>query len=345
MADTDIKITEILYDAPNSLPNDNDYEWVEISNTGPDDVSLNGWTLDDSISGGTTGIVPDLTLHADDVAILYNADISEADFLAAYGPVPPGTVLVPVTHWQPLNNGSGGDTVNLTSDDDVTISSIAYPDDAAPGESLRYDVNGNYIGAGTPNPGVVCFTRGTRIRTERGETPIEDLAVGDLVMTRDHGLQAIRWIGQREVGPAEMAANPDFCPVLIRKSAMGPGVPARDTRVSQAHRILLEDTLATLLFGQPKMLAAAKGLCNDRSIRVDSSATRVTYFHILFDRHEVITADGLASESFHPVAAGLDSLERAARRELLGLFPELASGDMPAAYPLLSLAEVALLAG
>lgn len=342
MPDTDIVITEIMYDPDNSLP-DNNYEWVEILNTGAGPVSLNGWTLDDSnTASGGVGTFPDVTLAAGEVAIFYNDNITEAEFIAAFNPAP-GTVLIPVAGWRPLNN-TGGDTVNLFNDQGTSIESVAYADDASPGQSLNYTQDGVYEGAGIPDPGIYCFTKGTEIQTRIGESKIETLKVGDMIATQEHGFQPIRWIGKRTIDAAEMQIRPEFRPVLIKQSAFGPEMPAKDTRLSQQHRICLKDWRAEVLFGQASVLCAAIDLTNDRSILVDHQAVSVEYYHILFDRHEIVFGDNLPSESFHPVADGLNALGEKTRLELSALFPHLVSQpEMPAAFAQVSSHEAAIL--
>lgn len=71
---------------------------------------------------------------------------------------------------------------------------------------------------------IQCFARGTRIETETGPVRVEDLAVGDRVLTRDDGYQQIRWIGSRHLDAATLAAKPKLRPILIGKGAMGDGV-------------------------------------------------------------------------------------------------------------------------
>jgi len=342
MADADIIVTEIMYDADNAVP-DNNYEWVEIANTGPDPVSLNGWTLDDVNTGNAgVGIIPNVTIGAGQIAIFYNANITEAEFIAQYSPTP-GTVLIPVTHWQPLNN-AGGDTVNLFNSGGTTIETVAYPDDAGPGQSLNYTETGVYEGAGVPDPGVVCFTAGSHIKTENGDIPIEALQAGDLVLTKDHSLQPLRWIGHRIVSPAEQIAIPNFRPVIIQKSAIADNVPCRNMRVSQQHRILIESHQAEALFGRAAVLCAAVSLDNDHSITIQKAPKRVEYIHLLFDQHEIVFVDRLASESFHPCPSGINKLSAKAQREIYALFPELKDGkSMALAYPALNAVEAAIL--
>ena len=165
---------------------------------------------------------------------------------------------------------------------------------------------------------VVCFARGTMIDTAEGEKPIEDLMVGDLVRTADHDYQPIRWIGSSKV-----AAVGHIAPILIKAGALG---NTRDLRVSPQHRMLLGGWQAQMLFGDDEVLVAAKHLVNDSTIlRMESG--EVEYYHMLFDTHEIVFAEGAPSESFHPGQMGWGALAEESRAEILELFPELATGD------------------
>jgi hypothetical protein len=168
------------------------------------------------------------------------------------------------------------------------------------------------------NTGVVCFVRGTRILTAEGETLIEDLMAGDLVRTMDHGYQPIRWIGSSVV-----EGKGRFAPIVIEADTLG---NARRLAVSPQHRMLLSGWQAELFFDEPEVLVAAKMLVNDTTIRAQEQA-EVEYFHILFDAHEIIFAEGAPSESFHPDHIGWGALADAARDEILALFPELEGLD------------------
>lgn len=83
-----------------------------------------------------------------------------------------------------------------------------------------------------PNPeinlgvGIVCFTRGTLIKTLDGEVPIERLSVGSRVLTVDSDYQKIRWIGSRALDAIDLAVNPKLKPILICADALGLGFPA-----------------------------------------------------------------------------------------------------------------------
>ncbi len=342
MAATDIKVTEILYDPLQKGSQDKLYEWVEIQNTGPDPVVLDGWTLDDERTTNTPiGYLPNITLQAGEIAILYNGNITEAEFLAANPGTVAGTVLIPITNWQQINNT--GDTVNLYDSLGTAVASVTYPADASAGQSLNYTASGVYEGPGTPDPGVVCFTAGSLIDTAHGPQRIETLQIGDRLRTLDHGLQTLRWIGRRVVSAAEQARNPALCPVRIEQGALGPCSPLRATRVSPQHRILVSSPATEALFAAPRMLCAAISLIGQPGIRQLPPAEAVEYIHILFDQHEVVFVDGQPSESFFPGQDGLEALSPLARAELFALFPALKSAAFPVAYPVMTKTEAALL--
>jgi Ca2+-binding RTX toxin-like protein len=166
----------------------------------------------------------------------------------------------------------------------------------------------------TANFSVICFARGTRIRTDRGERPIESLAAGCLVETLDHGLQPIRWIGSTRVPGVG-----DLAPIRIAAGALG---NTRDLVVSPQHRMMLSGWQMEMLFAEPEVLAPATALVNDTTIRREPGGV-VEYFHMLFDRHEIVFAEGAPAESFHPGEIGLDSMAEAVREEIFTLFPEL----------------------
>jgi len=161
---------------------------------------------------------------------------------------------------------------------------------------------------------IVCFTAGTLIDTQVGQVAIEQLCAGDMVKTLDHGMQAIRWIGSTTVDAIGKNA-----PIWIEKGTLG---NTRDLKVSPQHRILLCDWRADLLFGVPQVLSAATHLVNDDTIR-RMEGGQVEYFHMMFDTHEIVFAEGCPTESFHPGAVGIGALGENARDEIFALFPQL----------------------
>ena len=138
---------------------------------------------------------------------------------------------------------------------------------------------------------VACarFTRGTHITLASGaQVPIEDLAVGDRVLTRDDGTQKVRWIGQSTV-----RAVGDFAPICIRAGALN---NFNDLVVSPDHRLFIYQRSDQLGAGRSELLVKARHLVNgDTVIRQDGGF--VDYFQLLFDAHQIIYAEGIAAES------------------------------------------------
>ena len=174
-----------------------------------------------------------------------------------------------------------------------------------------------------PDAGVICFTPGTRILTPCGAVSICDLEVGDLVQTKDNGAQPIEWIGSRRMTGARLFAMPKLRPVRIRAGALGVERPDCELLVSPEHRMLISGKVAQDLFNTPEVLVAAKNLINGSSIVVDLAVKEVTYVHLLLPGHNVVWANGVETESFHPANAALSSLDETDRGRLLAQYPEL----------------------
>ncbi len=174
------------------------------------------------------------------------------------------------------------------------------------------------------SPIIICFAKGTLIRTQEGEVPVEELAVGDFVITRDCGPQQIRWIGSRQLDSVDLAQQPDLYPIRIDRGALGEGKPSRVLVVSPQHRFSMGSPATQLLFGQEDVLVSAKHLVNEMTIRRDVTVAEVTYFHILFDSHQIVFSNGSPSESLHTGDMALSALDQETLSEILSLFPELA---------------------
>ncbi len=159
----------------------------------------------------------------------------------------------------------------------------------------------------------VCFCRDTLIDTSEGEVPIQNLSVGDLVTTLDHGYQPIQWIGSSH----RLAAG-NCAPIQIQAGTLE---NRRDLYVSPQHRILLRHWRNELLFGEMEVLATAKSLINGTSIRRQEGG-EVEYFHILCERHEILFAEGAPTESLYPGCEAWQTLHQSVRQEILRLFPK-----------------------
>lgn len=171
--------------------------------------------------------------------------------------------------------------------------------------------------------GVICFTPGTLIATPHGARPVEELCVGDLVQTKDNGAQPIEWIGRKHMTGARLFAMPKLRPVRIRAGALGIKCPTRELLVSPDHRLLISGDVARDLFNTSEVLVAAKDMINGGLIATDTAAASVTYIHLLLPRHNVLWANGVETESFHPANAALHSISDTDRAALLARHPDL----------------------
>lgn len=179
-------------------------------------------------------------------------------------------------------------------------------------------------GGGTdPAGGVICFTPGTLIDTPEGPRAVESLREGDAVQTKDNGAEDIQWIGQRRMTGARLFAMPTLRPIRISAAALGPIRPGRDLLVSPDHRVLIGGDVARALFNTPEVLVQARDLVNETSVSVDLGLREVSYIHLLLPRHQIVWANGVETESFHPASAELEALPEADRTRLLNLHPQL----------------------
>lgn len=174
---------------------------------------------------------------------------------------------------------------------------------------------------------VVCFVAGTLIDTEHGPVAIENLTPGDLIWTKDDGFRPLRWIGSMTLTAEALARSPHLCPIRIRASALAPNIPSRDLLVSPQHRILVSSKIAVKMFGAIEVLIPAKQLLQVEGIDYALDLHEVTYFHMLFDGHQIVGSNGAETESLYTGPQALRSLSPAAREEILTLFPELKAYD------------------
>lgn len=182
----------------------------------------------------------------------------------------------------------------------------------------------------------VCFTRGTEIETPDGARMIEDIQVGDLVLTRDNGAKPVKWIGYSEISEARRRGNDGLEPILIEKDAIEPGIPARDLAVSPQHRILLTGQVADRLLNSQSHLVGAKHLCDGQRIRPCGERFEVLeYWHMMLDDHDVVLANGCPVETFYFGPMSAEILDSGQIKELSEIFPDLTVGGHELVYPVL----------
>ena len=163
-------------------------------------------------------------------------------------------------------------------------------------------------------PAVICFVRGSRILTTKGEVAVEDLKVGDLIATADHGACPLRWVGNKRV-----SGRGNLAPVRFETDAIG---NKRPLFLSPQHRVVMSGWMAEYYAGYNEVLATARHLINGKNIR-QIEMNEVEYYHLMFDRHEVIFAENAACESLFISEMSLRGMGPDGRHEIDTLFPEL----------------------
>ena len=285
---------------------------------GADDDTLVGGAGDDTLDGGA-GL--DEIFGGDDRDVIV---ISEASHMFEGGTV------------ETVFGGAGGDDF-----DRLDLSAIGVQGVDWRLTDTRTDSDGNGLdgtvefldasGAVTGsfefiNIELPCFTPGTMIATATDERRVEDLQPGDRVITRDNGIQQVVWAGGKTLSGAELAANPQLRPVLIRAGALGGGMPEQDLLVSPNHRVLMSGEKTAYYFDEAEVLVAAKHLTGLEGVDI-VDASEITYIHVMFAQHEVVLSNGSWTESFQPGDQTLRGIGDEQRAEILALFPELADAD------------------
>lgn len=171
---------------------------------------------------------------------------------------------------------------------------------------------------------VPCFTPGCRIATPKGERLVETLTVGDRVLTRDNGIQSVTWAGHRSLKPEELKTNPKLRPILIRAGSLGSELPERDMLVSPHHRMLVVSSVAREHFGEAEVLVAAKDMTKLPGVEA-VNVPGINYLHFMFDKHQIVLADGTWTESFQPNDYALKGVVAEQREELFLICPALAT--------------------
>jgi len=150
-----------------------------------------------------------------------------------------------------------------------------------PGSYLAFAPNGSFNGT------LPCFALGTRVLTDAGEVPVEDIRTGDLVPGQMSGrLRRVTWVGRRTLEVAAHARPWDVAPVCVQAHALAPGRPRRDLLLSPDHAVLVGGVLIPVRY-----------LINGRSV-AQRRVPRVTYLHVELDAHDVLLAEGMPCESF-----------------------------------------------
>lgn len=286
---------------------------------GNNDGLLRDSDTDGTIAGTDRVITPDgATQTINEVAIYSNTVISYLDFDGN-----PRTWTMALTVWQT----DLGDAIFRINN---SLNS-SWPTDFFPGNIVSLTLgtwDGVEYGAASVSshldqPFITCFASGTQISTRCGDVMVERLQVGDEVLTLDDGYQPIRWIGAKVLSADVLKAAPNLQPVRIRAGALGIGQPLEDLVVSPQHRVLSRSAVSKRMFGPAEVLVAAKHLLPLDGVEIADDLAEVTYWHILFDKHQIVFSNGAATESLFTGPEALKSLSPEAREEMSKIFPDL----------------------
>lgn len=168
----------------------------------------------------------------------------------------------------------------------------------------------------------VCFADGTQILTDNGPRPVEEIDAGDMVRVLDGSYRPLRMHIVSPQNLRKLQSNARLHPVRIARGALGNGLPHRDLRVSRQHRMLVNGPICARMFGTDAVLVPAHKLTILPGCQIERPTASLSYHHLIFDQHEVIYAEGAASESFFPGPEAIRHVPAEALAEMLEIFPD-----------------------
>ena len=212
-------------------------------------------------------------------------DVSDTSFtIDLNGFIPgPSITIFDVTFILSDLDFSTGDITKVTASDGSGIVPTVTP------TSITID-----IPFGTPNTStfsfdIECFLSGTNILTDKGEVTVENLQIGDNVVTAEGKLEPVKWIGYQTVQPNQVKNPLRGYPILIKAGALGNNLPQRDLYVSPDHAMFFEGVLIN-----------AGALVNGTSIVKTEPKSAFTYYHVELENHALLLAEGASAESYLP---------------------------------------------
>ena len=252
-------------------------------------ITLNNATLD--MSGGHTwNNTTTIIFGSGDSGVIVPPSVASSPTLG-------GVSFTGFNNGDYIDTGSNSPVTNVSYDSTNNILNYTQ-------NGIDYTVNLTFASGVTPNfqtstlpsgdtvlvqGGVVCFASGTVILTVHGEVAVEELKVGDLVVTRSGEHRPVKWIGHRTLDLRDLPRTDPARPIRIAADAFGPGQPSRDLYISPSHSVCVD------LCGETLVLVG--DLVNGATIaRYDADS--ITYWHVELDRHDILLANNLAAESY-----------------------------------------------
>ncbi len=232
---------------------------------GSGDDTLEGGSGDDTLNGGSGA---DLFLYNEDsagkdVITGFDEDEDVIDLTGLTGVDDPSDITIEYVDGDAIITWNGG------GENSITVRNVKEGS-LVVGENV-----------------FACFQRGTMIRTPDGETAVEDLAIGDLVLNLDGVARPVKWIGRRSFQRRFVGRNSEASPVLIKAGALGPNSPDRDLTLSAKHAMYFDG-----------VFVRSEDLINGDTIVRERELELIEYFHVELDSHDVIFANGAPTETY-----------------------------------------------
>ncbi|ABF61918.1 Iron-regulated protein frpC (plasmid) [Ruegeria sp. TM1040] len=241
-----------------------------------------------------------------------------------------GSMVVTIDGSTTEIDGVDNDSLDLTGFGTFTLTQTTDTDGNSTSGTAVY-ADGTTVNFTEIENLIVCFAKGTQIKTSDGIRDIESLQVGDKLVTKDNGLQSIRWIGKRTLSEDKLDAHPKLKPIRIKAGALGEGMPSRDLIVSPQHRIVVRSKIAIRMFDTQEILVPAKHLIGLQDVSIAAEMREVTYYHLLCDNHEIIEADGAFAETLYTGTEAMKAMSPEALEEIMLILGDQFSTRRPLA--------------
>ncbi len=255
-------------------------------------------------SGGMDTIA-DFDIGDDDANSFFNDQLDVSELTGGTGPF--GAIRT--SDVTVSDDGIGNALLTFPGGEKLVLSGVA---------PTEIDTHAKLFAAGIP-----CFTPDVMIATKRGAVPAGEIKVGDLLQTADNGYQPVIWVGTRALSAAELALRPHLRPYCLAPNGLLS--PERPMWVSPQHRFMVHSRTfeRDLPFGESFLSAKLLSQIDDKCRQRTSVPHGVTYVHLMTEQHEVVFAEGIATETFWPGPEAIRGLSSDNMRELFELFPEL----------------------
>lgn len=186
-----------------------------------------------------------------------------------------------------------------------------------------------------------AFGPATMLMTPEGEIPVEWLATGDRLLTRDHGVLSVLWVGRIRVRDADVRRAPTLAPLEVAAHAFGPGCPSHKTWFNRAHRLLVDGPLVELNIGVGEALARVDDLAQRAAIH-PTRGMATHYTQVLLSAHDMVQANGLWAETLHLDTTAVELVGAAVSPDILAN-PKVTKGHAQSARVMLEGWEVVAL--